>query len=241
MVTCPIQNNGLNLRSSQWWSLSRRTCTRADWQWWAGGRPPGRWAGDKVWVSLLPGHCFLLQKKGWQPTACPRNRAHGQPWSACKGCSSHCFLKSVQSKKNFFFALVVWASARSTCFRVLLNTWFSWCPSPELQMFMDRKGHEIPVAPMNMYAQNPKGSSRCTPGASRSPSGRKNMNWPLPSKMYEPPEQDTAKYVRCPQHSQGCWTSVQHPPSAAARGSELQRLVTYPVKITSFNQWCVYS
>lgn len=141
------------------------------------------------------------------------------------------------------FFLVVWASAKGTCFGILLNTWLSWCPPPESQMLRDRKGPKIPVALMTVHAQNPKGASRCTPGASRSPLGRKNMNWPLSSKkMYEPPMQDTARYIsRCSQHPQGAWTSVQHPPSVASRGSGLQRLVMYPVKIISFNQWCVYS
>lgn len=54
------------------------------------------------------------------------------------------------------FLLVVWASARGTCFGVLLNTQLSWCPPPEPQMFKGRKGPKVPVASMAVPPQNPK-------------------------------------------------------------------------------------
>jgi len=151
-VTCPIQDSGLDLRYSQRWSISSRTHTRAHEQWRAAARAPGCQGGDKIQVSLLPSHCFLLQKKGWQPTACTQNVAHGQPHTraaAPTGFSSWC-------SPGEAFSLVVWASARGTCFGVLLNTCLSWCPAPELWVLRDRKGPKIPAAPETVHAPNAK-------------------------------------------------------------------------------------
>lgn len=85
---------------------------------WAGRRAPSQWDADKIQVFLLPSHCFLLWKKGWQPIAYTLNRVCGQLQSAQKDCSSHWFLKLEQFGKSFFPCSV------GFCQRYLL-----WCPA----------------------------------------------------------------------------------------------------------------
>lgn len=230
--TCPTQDSGLNLRRGSRWSLSRRAHTGAD------GASNGQEGenqcrgGHKIQVFLhFPATAFSSGKKGWQPTACTWNGVCGQLRLACKGCVSE--VGTVWEK---FFSCSV-----GFCHRHLLQGPAEHVPLLVLSIgaadAQGQKGTQNP-RPMTVHTQNPKGASGCTPGASLSPLGRKNTNWCLRSrKMYEPPMQDTARYViRCSQQPQGSWIFVQCPPSVASRGSKLLRLVMYPVKINSFNQ-----
>lgn len=151
-------------------------------------------------------------------------------------------------KKHYF--LVVWASVRGTCIGVLLNTQRSWWPLPELQMRTGRKGHKVPVVPMTVPTQTPEVLVGTCLGCCsllweqkyKLTSSRQEDVWTTHARcswvhkqMFLAPSADVLSTFR------GLEPLSNTLPSTASQGSELQRCVTYHVKIISFNQWCVYS
>lgn len=194
-----------------------------------GGRAPECPGSDKIQVSSLPSHCFLLQKKG---LVTPSLRTKWGAWANTIG-TQGLQLPPVSE----------------------VGAWWSWKKPalqcgllPEARASASCRTHGLAGA--LHWSCGCSGTERDTYDSAHSKPKRcqRVHSWGLTLsfgkekyKLASSKQEDVwtthAGYSQI--YQQGGWTGVQHPPLVPSRGSELQRLVTNPVKIIPFNQWCL--